>query len=282
MFVTPDDYYWNAVTTNGFSNPSDPHGGMWDFGIRTMSTTPYGMFLGTTNDYYGLEIFNATKGTSPPVQMPGRLDVEPSQGGGALLSWLSAINATTYQVWRAPLLPIQVRIGGSFEGSNGFTGPYIQDVYVGPYQLIGTTASKMFIDNTVQTGSRYQYYVVGVSSKGLTSPQSNLVTLPVLLPPVTFAGLQSEVTTLANRQRFTTADPQGTQAMAQIVAAKNAASACQINSAISILTPQATSRAVIVPDQVDYQVLIAKMIRRLQVYNTYPMQMITTEFCTGH
>ena len=61
MFVTGDDWHWTAVTTNGFSNPADPHGGMCGLRVCTMSNTPYGMFVGTANDYYGLTVFRATK-----------------------------------------------------------------------------------------------------------------------------------------------------------------------------------------------------------------------------
>lgn len=281
LYVTPDDYYWNAVTMNGFANAADPQGGMWDYGIRTMSSTPYGMFLGTTNDYYGLQIFRATKGTSPPVQMPGRLDIEPTQNGGGLLSWQSAINANSYQVWRAELLPILVRDDINFEDWNGITGTKIPDIYVGPYQLIGTTSNLTFLDTTVQTGHRYMYYVVGVSARGLASPQSNLVTLPLLLPSVTFAQLVSEVKTLVQRGRFVASDAQATAELQQVAASQNAAAACQITSAIGILTPQTNSRTVLVPDLVDYQVLAAKLIRRLQLYNSYPAQVISSEFCTG-
>ena len=125
------------------------------------------------------------------------------------------------------------------------------------------------------------YYVTAVSSKGVVSSPSSLVTFPLLLPPVTFAGLLSELNTLALRQRFTAPDTQGTAELNVIAAAKADAAACQITAAINLLTPQTNSRAVLVPDQVDYHVLVAKLIRRLQLYVQFPTQVITTEFCTG-
>ena len=42
MYRTPDDWYYSAVMTNGFANAGDPQGGNFDYGIRTMTSTPYG------------------------------------------------------------------------------------------------------------------------------------------------------------------------------------------------------------------------------------------------
>jgi hypothetical protein len=291
LFVTPDDYHWTAVTTNGFDNPANLNGiascgptngfsntgGMWDYGFRTMASTPYGIFIGSANDYFGLAVFQGNIGASAPVQAPGNLEIEPSKGGGALISWLSAFNATSYQIDRAEMLPIQVR--QNLESFNFKFGSYIPDVYIGPYQLVGTTSNLMFFDSTPVSGQSYMYYVVGVSANGAVSPPSSLVTFPLLLPSVTFAQLVKEVNTLATRQRFAPPDTQGTNELTVIEAAQTAADACQIASAISLLKPQTNSRAVLVPDQVDYDVLIGKMIRRLQVYTQFPTQ-VSSEFCT--
>jgi hypothetical protein len=281
LFVTPDAWHWTAITTNGFSNPSDPHGGMWDYGIRTMASTPYGMFMGTANDYYGLTVFRGNKGASPAVQAPSTLEIEPSKSGGALLSWLSGFNATSYQIWRAPMLPISVRTSFNFEDWNGVTGDNIPDVYVGPYQLLGTTSSLTFPDTTLKAGQPYMYYITGVSASGAVSGPSNLVTFPLLLPSITFAQLLTDVNTLAQRQRFAAPDTLGANEIAVIKTAQTQAAACQIAAAITTLRPQTNSRAVLAPDLVDYQVLIAKLIRRLQVYQTYPTQVVTSEFCVG-
>jgi hypothetical protein len=137
----------------------------------------------------------------------------------------------------------------------------------------------MFFDSTPVSGQSYMYYMVGVSANGAVSPQSSLVTFPLLLPSVTFAQLIKEVNTLAMRQRFAPPDTQGTNELTVIKAAQTAADSCQIASAISLLQPQTNSRAVLVPDQVDYDVLIGKMIRRLQVYTQFPTQ-VNSEFCT--
>lgn len=279
LYVTPDDWYYTAVTTNGFSSPSDPFGGKFDFGIRTMASTPYGLFLGTANDHYGIQIFRANKGIYP-VQPPGRVDIEPGRNGEAILSWKAGINATSYQIWRAEILPIFVRDETNIYNWNLGTGNKIRDTYIGPYQMIGTATELVYFDSSVQSGKKYMYYVVGTGPRG-ESPPSNLGTFPLLLPSITFAELLNQVTTLAQRNRFTAPDPLGTTARQTILNAKAAASACQINTAVSTLTPLTTSRAILVPDQADYQILVAKLIRRLQMYLKFPSEVVSTEFCTG-
>ena len=215
------------------------------------------------------------------MQAPGNLEIEPTQSGGALLSWQAGIYATSYEVWRAVLIPIQIRYNFNFEGFNGIPvgSVFITDMYVSPYQSLGTTTSLTFLDSTPEAGHTYMYYIVATGSRG-TSPPSNLTTFPNLLPPVTFAQLITEVNTLAQRQRFASTDPGGTKTLTVVETAQAQAAACQITAAIKTLPPQTNSRAVLVPDLYDYQAVIAKMIRRLQNYTTYPTQVISNEFCT--
>jgi hypothetical protein len=281
LYRTPDDWYYSPVTTNGFSKPSDPHGGLFDYGFRTMASTPYGMFIGTANDYYGLQIFRATKRASPLVDSPGRLEIEGGRSGGALLSWLSAIRATSYRIMRAEILPILIRDDINVEGWNGVTGNKIPDTYITEYQPVGTTTDLFFVDSTVLPGHRYMYYVLGLTSTGFASEPSNLVTFPLLLPSITFAQLLSAVDSLAQRQRFVAPDMLGTQVRQQIQAAQTAAFGCQITAAINALNPSTASRAVLAPDSVDIGILIGKMIRRLQVYSRFSTQVLSADFCGG-
>ena len=130
LYRTPDDWYYSAVTTNAFANAADPYGGKFDYGFRTMASTPYGWFLGTANDYYGLPIFRANKRTSPLVASPGRFDIEARKGGGALLSWLAAYRALSYKIYRAEILPIALRDDSSFEGFLGLSPEKVPDTYV--------------------------------------------------------------------------------------------------------------------------------------------------------
>ena len=279
LYRTPNDWYWSPVTTNGFANPSDPYGGKFDYGFRTMATTPYGMFLGTANDYFGTEIFRAPRGTYPLVDSPGNLEIEQIKTGSALLSWLPSVRATSYQIWRAERKLILVRDDVNFEAWNGVTGNKIPDIYVGPYQLIGTTHDLFFIDSTVQPGARYMYYVVGAGLNGALSQPSNLTSFPLILPPVTFGELLNQVTKLAQRHRFVATDPLGNKLKQQLLAGQADAAACKITTAISDLNPSVASNGTLFPDSMDVLVLFNKLIRRLQLYNKFPTLVQSAEFC---
>jgi hypothetical protein len=282
LYRTPDDWYYSAVTMNGFSDPSDPRGGKFDYGVRTMKSTPYGMFLGTANDYYGTEIFRASRGPDPKVESPGNLEIEPTKSGGALLSWLPSQHAVSYQVFRAPILPILIRTDQSFEDFNGVTGDKIPDTFVGVFQQIATTSDTFFLDSTVQTASRYMYYIVGAGRDGAASQPSNLSTFPLLLPPVTFAQALSKLNTLALRRRFgDDDDSQGSQATERLQKAQAAAGACKIETAIDNLDPESASDGVMFPDSIDIGVIFGKLVRRLQLFSRFPTQVVATEFCPG-
>ena len=281
LYRSPDDWYYSAVTTNGFSNLSDPYGGKFDFGVRTMTSTPAGVFVGTANDYYGLTVLRAREGTAPVVDLPGKLEVEASRSGGALLSWVAAIGGAGYQIWRAERLPILVRDDVNFENYNGVTGNKIPDIYVGEYQLVGTTTDVVFLDATVQSGHKYMYYVVTTGIDGTMSQPSSLVSFPVLLPPMTFAQSLAAVSKLARRQRFNASDPQGLQVSRQLMNAQTAAAACKLSTAANILDANAAAGETMYPDSVDIGILIGKLQRRIRLYNRFPAQVSTTEFCTG-
>ena len=205
----------------------------------------------------------------------------------------SATDGTSYQIWRSQLLPIQLRPQFDLDlywqdllfASGSLFGEKITDTYPTAYQMVGVTRDPEFLDNTVAAGSGYMYYVVGVNSSGVATTASNLVTFPALLPPVTFAGLLSEVTTLAARGRFGSGDPNGSQTTLAIEAAQKAAAACDIPDAIDTLSPQTESSAILAPDLGDYEVLVRKLNRRLQLYkglepySEFPQQVSSTEFC---
>jgi hypothetical protein len=324
-------WYYSAVTTTGFAKPSDPDGGIFDYGIRTMANTPYGLFVGTANDYYGLAIFRGTPlastsyglslgsprltilpgtpGTPSVPPPPARVEMEPLKDGSALLSWKASPGAKQYEIWRAERNPIFIRPVGSVEGLIGFISPTIgdvHDVYVGAYQQIGTTKATIFVDATVQPGQPYMYYVLAeaehddANSKNPTigpfdvvdpgngavlgtvndpSNQSNLVAFPLLTPSVTFAQLVQEVNVLDQRQRFKNPVTRLGQVRKMILNAQRLAMNCRITSAIDQLDPQKAYSEVLEPDATDLEILIAKLVRRLQLFNRFPNEVISNEFC---
>ena len=50
LYRTPNGVDFEQLTTNGFNDK-------FNYGVRTLQATPYGMFLGTANVYYGLQIW---------------------------------------------------------------------------------------------------------------------------------------------------------------------------------------------------------------------------------
>jgi hypothetical protein len=286
LYRTRDGWYYSPITTDGFSNLGDPHGGRFDYGIRTMATTPHGIFLGTANDYYGLMILRAnTRGSNAP-DSTGRLEIEPTIEGSALLSWLKAPGNKQYQIWRAEIHPILVRDDLNFEAWNGATGNKIPDTYIGPYLKIGESTDPFFIDSTVQPGKRYMYYVVVEDKKGRVSDPSNLVAFPLLTPPVTFAKLLLEVDRLDERQRFQDPAIRLTRVRQVIVDAQTLALECQIDDAIATLTQLQDEDSVLVsdvrqPEAIDLEILVAKLVRRLELFDLLPQDVDSDEFCTA-
>jgi hypothetical protein len=291
LYSTASDWYINPVTTNGFAsaspisstayeNPVDSHGGIFDYGFRTMASTPQGFFVGTANDYFGLAVFEATVHPNPNLNSPSYLEIEPIKGGGPLLSWQASSGASLYQIWRAELLPIEIRQNPEFEDSTGGTGIYFPDVYVTPYSLIGTTTALNFWDQGTVSGQNYLYYVAAQNTQlAQTSDPSNLMTYPLLLPTVTFAQLVSEASVLEQRQRFNPATNYQ-NLLTLITTAQADAAACAINAAITELNPQSAEALVEAPDSTDIGILFYKLARRLQLYAEYPTQVSSTEFCT--
>jgi hypothetical protein len=278
LYRSPDGWYYSALTTNGFANRSDPYGGAFDFGIRTMVPTPYGAFLGTTNDAYGLAIFRFKPEASARPDQPARVEIERTSTESALLSWVPNTSAQKYQVWRAQILPIFVRDDVSFENWNGISGNKIPDAYVGPYSLIGETSASVFNDSTVLPGSKYMYYVLRLH-QGLASDQSNLVAFPLHTPSITFAEMLRQVDRIEQRGRFVNAALRMDPVRTRVLAAKDLASACKLVEAEQMLNPQKISN-VLYPEATDVSILMSKLGRRISLRRQFPQSIVSDEFCT--
>jgi len=289
VFGTMNGWYFTPVTLDGFANLGDPHGGKFDYGLRTAARTPYGIFFGTANDYYGLTILQgpATKTSLPDP--PDRFDIELAGTTGApLLSWKSSISWKSstahkkrphkvYQVYRAPVNDILVRDNVNFEGWNGVNGNKIRDTFVGAYTKIAETPNHSYVDFGVQTGQRYMYYIVE-NTAGIPSAPSNLAAFPLITPPVTFAQLLEELDDVYQRDRF--ANPTSFQTLrAGIVAAQSLAAACKIQSAAHHLTSHVDAGVILEPEATDIEILIDKLVRRLELYEHYPQHVVSSEFC---
>jgi hypothetical protein len=295
LYRTKEGWYFTAVTTNGFSSPDDPYGGLFDYGIRSITPTPYGTFFGLTNDHYGLSIFEANARESSRPAPPERLDAEPTAGGSALLSWRAVPGATSYQVWRADVNPIQVRDDINVEAWQivfRLNSPCdweilpgvhicnkIPDKYVGPYSQIAATQNTSFVDATAAPGKTYMYYVAAGTPTGPLSDQSNLVTFPVLTPAMTFAEMLRQENTWTQRQRFMSASLRNELILTTLVAYIQAMR-CQLGPAMTTLNAQPASRYLLDPEAADLEVITSKLTRRLALFQQAPQNVVTTEFCS--
>ena len=74
FFKTTDGRYWQPVTKTGFGDP-------FNYGVRTLQSTPAGLFVGTANPFYGAQVWRTTDVTATAS------DTSPSsasQGPGSL------------------------------------------------------------------------------------------------------------------------------------------------------------------------------------------------------
>lgn len=276
LYRTEDGWYHTALTTDGFANLGDVRGGRYDYGIRTMAVTPHGMFLGAVNDFYGLSILRMNL---PVDKEPKsiRLEIEASTRDAPLLSWRGSPGAKEYQVWRAQRFPIGVRTEINIEAWNVITGDQIPDVYIGPYEQIGTTDGTSFVDDAAEAGVPYMYYVQPVKRGGVSDP-SNLVGFPLLAPAMTFTQLVQDVDKLDARGRL---KMRGAFKLRRMIAEASAqAASCEIEGAIETLRPQPASQWARFPESVDIEVMVSKLERRLRLYVQRPMEVRSLEFCS--
>src|SRR5574341_9005 len=61
LYETTDGQHFAPITVNGF-------GDKFAFGVRSFASTPYGLFLGTANGWYGLQIWRGTPAESDSVK----------------------------------------------------------------------------------------------------------------------------------------------------------------------------------------------------------------------
>jgi hypothetical protein len=186
---------WTQITRNGLDSK-------FNHGVRSLESTPAGLFLGTVNPWEGTQVYREEPSAPPasftgqsssaPLAPPHRLEAE-SQGGGAILSWEPSSRATQYRILRATHTPN--RQLGVRELSPAAW-------FVGPYTAIGTTAQPFYRDSSTVRGMRYSYYVQAVGARGETSEASNMVMVPSSAPAVTFARVQAKIEDLVRKQQI--------------------------------------------------------------------------------
>lgn len=284
LYRTSDGWYFTPITTTGFDNLGIPQGGLFNMGIRNFASTPYGLFLATENAYYGLQVLRGggpatgRRGLPSQVAPPARLEVEVQADQRPVLSWEPVAGAVRYHVQRAATRPILIRRPrtGPWDPWADPSQPPPREGRIldpvgeipGPFTEIAVTANTVFQDAPLGQGNRFLYIVLAEDRQGRLSTPSNLVLVPTLFPPVTFAKLLAEIDDLEQRGQIAAAAAGA--ARRQIQLAQTRAQQCQIAPALSLLQSlrqRLRSPAVARPPySTDLEVLTSKLARRLTVY----------------
>lgn len=157
LFTTPDGWYFTPITRTGFDHE-------FDYALRTFASTPYGLFLGTTNEYFGLRIWQGIPGCVD-LYPPERLAAE-SKDDIVVLSWEAPPGAACFHIFKADFISSDPE-----------------------FKEIGITNHFTFVDNNDRPYKVYHYYVVAEDAVGNMSGPSNFIRAPSLFPPVTFGSL---------------------------------------------------------------------------------------------
>ncbi len=232
LYKSTDGVHFSAITMNGF-------GDKFEFGVRALKTTPYGVFVGSANFYYGTNVhrgYPSSRG-SFWLDPPGRLWSWPISNPteGVLLGWEASPGATTYRVFRSTCVEIPLHLfdgyigkDGCFqdyeptlelpEGLAGFLNqmprpligiglkplPFKKGEVPGVPVEIGTASDTFFFDNTAEQRVKYAYHVIAEDETGEMFPSetSNLSTVPLLVPTITFDSLSDVLANLHEQGKF--------------------------------------------------------------------------------
>jgi hypothetical protein len=206
LFSTEDGVSWNVIDRGGFvrNEPcvsfTGPECQGLNFGARTLVSTPLGLWLGTANYFYGLQLWlgqpagwPSSIATSVPNRPapPKDLAVE-TKPGARLLSWEPVQNAILYQIWRADSTPVDV--------SSLVQQPMVVDYYK-ELKVVGVSTKPVYVDR-VPDGVKSQYAVLAIRSDGRISPKSNIVPVPYLGEQPTFTSVSQSIAVLKARHRI--------------------------------------------------------------------------------
>ena len=207
LWYSIDGAYYFLIDQQGFEDK-------FNFGVRSLFATPSGLFLGSANWFYGLEIFLGIPFAPPPalpsitktggvstfaaagrvttdavstrVSPPQRLQAEAGNNG-ILLAWDAVPQAKQYHVYRWTMVT-NTEISTT-PGDGPLTAPVL-------YEEIAATAKPFYADLRATPSGLYAYQVKAEDSAGNLSSASNYVRYPQVGAPMTF----SQVLTYSQRK----------------------------------------------------------------------------------
>lgn len=151
LWKTRNGVQWYPVTTTGF-------GDKFNIGVRTMVSTPLGLFVGTANPYYGAQVWLG----DDHFPFAKNLQAEPD-GGAVNLRWTAPAGNTVSHIYRKQI-PLGDGLGLLEEDRVGLLG----------LNEIAVTTNQYFVDNDVEQRRAYLYQVRSETEEGKLSDRSNL------------------------------------------------------------------------------------------------------------
>ena len=188
LWWTQDGTYFSQVDQQGFGDP-------YNMGVRTMVSTPIGLFLGSANPFYGLNVYKGSNTTPDVLTSSGTLSgsadaVQPNpplhvqvEGApsGVLLSWdAPPAGAQQYHIFRRSYDPIDVNIAGVGDSNVAYDANNRWDE-------IGVTDKLTYADSAASLLGRYAYQIKSDNGQGLLSEYSNFVIYPSAAPAMKFS-----------------------------------------------------------------------------------------------
>ncbi|HXI40108.1 MAG TPA: hypothetical protein VNH83_09020, partial [Bryobacteraceae bacterium] len=226
LWWTPDGASWFLVDQNGL-------GDKFNFGIRSLKKTDWGLFLGTANYFYGLQIWQAIPAgfNFPPIVNPADPSFNVTVGATTPLSQnlqISSVSAPgTFTVTTAVTTPaggnwLQVSLGVVTPPTGPSATPLIVtanptglDVgtYTGVITFTGTTGVQRDITVTLNVTPETSFTVSPASlnfvyQQGGVLPLAQNISIGATGAPVSFSVLPS-VTTPANGSWLQVSPPSG-------------------------------------------------------------------------
>jgi hypothetical protein len=161
LYVSPNGVDFSMLTLTGLESP-------FDIVMRTWEPTPYGLFGGTSNPWYGLRMYRVDP-VPQSLAAPQHLGSEPV-GAAAALSWQGVPGATRYRVYRRA------------------TASEVE------FQEIASTTDTFFLDASSRGRINFHYFVVAEKDGCCTSAPSNVARWPLLLRPMSVKKLDDTAT----------------------------------------------------------------------------------------
>ncbi len=272
LWRTSDGWNFTNVTQKGF-------GDLFNSGGRTLQSTPFGLFVGADNPYYGLNVYRSTP-TQAVLSAPQSLQVDQACGAQPVISWqpgplFAGEHAPSkYLIYRSQVLTLN-------------QPPLVGVTYAPTNTLIATvlTPTLSYVDSASagwKSGNTYHYRVVAADDQGNVSAASNMVRWPSLGANITAdaqatdhlpeVSLLQATNTWEQQGRFLSGDAYTTTST-QIQTISTDLNTNQVDAALSLLESLSTAvqgGGVLEPlATLDMTTMLGRMIANVTALQTY-------------